>query len=637
MDVHPWRSSLRTRTLWLVLGSIVGLSALSFIARHLGLVRWSWSQRGLGQTIANFTLRDLYDQPVSLADFASRKAVVLVFTGIDCPVGNLYMPRLVALEAKYSPRGVAFLAINSNASDTIEEITAHAREHHVSFPVLRDEANRLADSLRVERIGEVLVIDSSRQLIYRGAFDDQYARGAFKPVPTRHYLAEVLDAVLANEPAPVSLTSSIACPIERVEPQRARKRLRRPDAEFTRLRRKQSPPESIDVGPVTFAKHAEPIIRTHCQPCHRPGEVGPFHLMTYNDARRHADSIYEVVDQGLMPPWHADPNYGHFSNDRSLSEHDRAVLLAWIEQGTPPGDLSQIPPPAPREVGWTIGQPDHVIEMAEPFDVPAEGQIPIQKFKIATHFEQDMWVQAAQAMPGDRAVVHHICVFIIDPELEASGGDSESRAEIRPELVCYAPGDMPCVYPPGVAKRIPAGAILEIQVHYQPIGVPRFDRSSVGLIWARIPVNRIAITRGAANRDLVLKPHASNVLVQSSYTLQEDADLLSLTPHMHYRGRDFRYDVVFPDGRRQTLLSVPYYDFNWQNVYRLATPLSLPRGTRIECFAHFDNSSANPLNPDPTQTVRWGEQSTDEMMIGYLDFCVDYYPRVLARRGQAPR
>jgi hypothetical protein len=273
--------------------------------------------------------------------------------------------------------------------------------------------------------------------------------------------------------------------------------------------------------------------------------------------------------------------------------------------------------------------------MPESYDVQAEGQIPVRKFIVPTGFKEDVWVAAAQAMPGDRAVVHHICVFIIDPSVgKVASNDRERMRREMPELVCYAPGDMPSVFPPGVAKRIPAGASLEIQVHYQPVGVPRFDRSAVGLRLARGTVERLAQTVGVSNREFVLAPGTANIEIRARYTLTEDGELLSLTPHMHYRGRDFRYELVRPDGRREVLLSVPCYDFNWQNVYRLAEPIPFERGTRIECVAHFDNSRGNPVNPDWRQEVRWGEQSTDEMMIGYFDYCTPLLP---SRMAGAPR
>jgi peroxiredoxin/mono/diheme cytochrome c family protein len=577
--------------------------------------------RGLGAPVADFTLPDTGGRPVRLSDVLhGRSAVVLAFTGTGCPVGNLYMPRLVDLERRYRGRGVAFLAINANAHETVEEIGAHALDHHLTFPTLKDRGNAVADRLRVERVGEVLLLDGGGRLRYRGAVDDQYARGAFKAEPTRAYLAEALDAVLAGRAVTTAETAVVTCPIDRVEP--VRRTLRRPDPAFAALRRKDSP-ETVEVGPLTYAEHVAPILKAKCQECHRPGEVAPFSLLSFDDARRWAESIYEVVDQGLMPPWHADPRYGHFANDRSLTDRERAVLLAWVEQGAPPGDLDQAPPPAAPNRGWTIGTPDIVLEMPEAFDVPAHGTVPIQKFLVPTNFNEDVWVQAAQALPGDRAVVHHICAFIVDPAAIRSGSsEPEVRRRERPELVCYAPGDMPSIFPPGVAKRVPAGSYLEIQVHYQPVGVPRFDRSAIGLRLARGPIARMAVTRGAANRDFVIPPHSA-VTLRGSYTLPEDGHLLSLTPHMHYRGRSFRYEAIYPDGRRETLLSVPCYDFNWQNVYRLAEPKFLPRGTRIEGVARFDNTRANPVNPDPSKEVRWGEQSTDEMMIGYFDYCVE--------------
>jgi peroxiredoxin len=577
----------------------------------------------VGDRLEDFRLKATDGSTISRMDFEHKKALVLVFTGIDCPVSNLYMPRLATLAQRYSKQGVAFLGVNSNAHESALDVEEHARQHHLGFPVAKDGENRLADRLRIERTCEAVVLDAQGYVRYHGAIDDQYARGAIRDAPKRAYLAEAIDSVLNGRKVAEPLTSVVACPIERISPKKpARPRL----ASLPKVegRRRRPSPEPADIGDVTYAEDVAPIIQQKCRYCHRPGEVAPFSLRDYDDAKRWAQSIYEVVDQGLMPPWYADPRYGSFSNDRSLSDRERSVLMAWVDQEMPPGDLGKVPLPEPSPQGWTIGEPDLILEMPEPFDVPAEGILDIMRFYVPTNFQEDVWVQAAQAMPGDRAVVHHICVFIMDPErpLDESASLDEQR-DAQPELVCYAPGDMPEVFPPGVAKKIPAGAVLEIQVHYTPIGVPRFDRSSVGLKLARGPVRSLAMTRGASNRNFVLPAGDPNIEVKASYTIKQDGRLLSLTPHMHYRGKDFRYEAVFPDGRRQTLLFVPSYDFNWQSVYRLSEPLPMPRGTRIECVAHFDNSADNPLNPDPTRDVRWGEQSYDEMMIGYLDFCVD--------------
>lgn len=613
---------LRSRRVRLVLWAVLALVGTAFwLAKP-----WAPQprQRLLDERpdlVHGLTLTDLQGQPASLAQFSDRPVLVLVAMGIDCPVGNLYVPRLKQIAEQYGRDGVQIVGLNPNAHETHEQVAAHSAEYGLTFPVLKDDQNKLADRLRMERTCEAVVLDADRRVRYHGAIDDQYERGKIKPEPGRAYLTEALDAVLGGRKVALRETSVIACPIDRIAPKRSAGPAGRVDPALTRIRREQAQP--IEVGAVNYAEHVAPILRAKCQACHSPGEAAPFSLRSLEDAQRWGQSIAEVVDEGLMPPWHADPRYGHFANDRSLSDRDRATLIAWADQGMPPGDPSRAPAPREQAQGWTIGEPDLVFEMLEPFDIPAEGIIDIQKFRVPTHLTEDVWVQAAQAMPGDRAVVHHICVFIIDPAAQSARGlDREQRRELMPELVCYAPGDMPSVFPPGVAKRLPAGATLEIQVHYTPIGTPRFDRSLIGIKLARGPIERMAVTRGVSNRNLVLAPGARDVVLEAEYTLNDDVELLSLTPHMHYRGRSFEYTAVYPDGRSEILLSVPSYDFNWQSVYRLAQPKPLPKGTKLACVAKFDNSDQNPANPDPKATVRWGEQSTDEMMIGYFDYSV---------------
>ncbi len=388
---------------------------------------------------------------------------------------------------------------------------------------------------------------------------------------------------------------------------------------------------AIDVGEVTYAEDVAPIIRDKCQSCHRPGQIAPFSLLSYDQARRWKLGIREVVLDRRMPPWHADPRHGTFANDRGLTAKQRATLVAWVDQGTPLGDESKIPGPRSFPEGWTIGAPDVVLTMNEAFKVPAEGVLSYQKFRVATNFDRDVWVSALEARPGDRKVVHHVCVF-----LDVKLPNEEGRIE-RPELVCYAPGDMPSVFPKGTAKKIPKGATLVIEVHYTPIGTPRDDRSSVGLIFAREPITRRAVTKGIAGKPLVIPAGVKNHEMTSSFTFPFDARLLSLSPHMHYRGKDFRYTATYPDGRSEVLLSVPAYDFAWQSVYRLAAPKPMPRGTRIDCLAHFDNSAKNPANPDPKAVVTWGDQTWDEMMIGYIDYDVVEAESMAGRPKAAPR
>jgi hypothetical protein len=330
-----------------------------------------------------------------------------------------------------------------------------------------------------------------------------------------------------------------------------------------------------------------------------------------------------------MPPWHADPRYGHFSNDRSLSAQDRADLLAWCDRGTPLGEARDVPAARQFTEGWTIGKPDVILEMPEPYYVAAQGVVAYIYFRIPTHFTEDKWIQAAEAIPGDRSVVHHIVVYILP--------DTPRGERPKPIHVCgYAPGDLPLVYPEGTAKRLPAGGTVLLQLHYTPNGKVRVDRSKVGFVFAKSKVTREAFTLGIANADLMLPANTDNVAIASSYTVPSDARLLNLMPHMHLRGKDFEYKIARPGESSKTLLSVPAFDFGWQSYYNLAPPLDLPKGTRIDCLAHFDNSANNPSNPDPSKLVRWGEQTFEEMMIGYVDLDVPIGTTPFAAPDLAP-
>jgi peroxiredoxin len=576
--------------------------------------------RGIGRPVADFTLPNITGSPVSLRDFRGKAAVVLVFMGTECPVGNLYMPRLVELSEAYQGRGVTFLLINANAHETAEDVAEHARSYHVPFPVLKDPGNVLADRFGIERTCETLVLDGLGRLRYRGAIDNQCERGSRKDQPSRSYLVETLDALLAGRAVATTTTEVVGCPIDRVDPLASignRPRVR-PIALET-LAAIKAREEPVAVGQVTYTADVAAILQDRCQSCHRPGQVGPFSLMTYKQARRWARAIREVVEDRRMPPWHADPRFGRFANDRSLTPRQRATLMAWVEQGTPRGEPESEPAPKPFPEGWTIGTPDLVLSMNEPFPVPAQEFVRYKRFRVPTGFTEDRWVQAAEARPGDRAVVHHIGVYVDDHDPNSKPAEPHKKQV----LALYFPGEHSFVFPHGIARRIPAGSDLIFEVHYTPIGLPRTDRSSVGMIFAREPAYHEARTTGISYKPLRIPPHAANYPVSSSYTFPRDAYLLTLMPHMHLRGKDFLYKAVYPDGRTEVLLSVPSYDFGWQSIYILDEPKAMPRGTRIDCLAHFDNSAANPVNPAPDREVTWGEQTWEEMMIGYIDYHED--------------
>jgi peroxiredoxin len=553
--------------------------------------------------VAPFSLKDPRDQAtVSLADLKDRKAVVVVFVGTECTVSNAFLPVLAAMHEAYKAKGVAFLAVNANQQDLPESVAAHARKNKVPFPVLKAPGNAVADSFGATRTPEAFVLAPDGTVLYQGRIDDQFGVGFSRPdKPTRRDLAEALDEILAGKAVSVPRTQASGCLIARAA---------EPKAD----------------GPVTYAKHVSRIVQARCQECHRPGAIGPMALLTYDDARAWSGTIQEVVSEGRMPPWHADPKHGKWANDRSLSAEDRKTLLAWIDGGCPKGDDRDLPPPRRFPDGeWTIGKPDMVFTMPKAYDVPAkvpEGGVPYQYFTVPTNFTEDKWIVAAEARAGAPEVVHHIVVFIV-PKGEAFRPDGPGSL-----LSGTAPGDMPFVAGPGLAKKVPAGARLIFQMHYTPNGKAQQDRSSVGVIFAKGPPPHRVLTKPVHDPNFVLgrdkiPAGAANHKLECSFTFREDAHIVGFMPHMHLRGKDFLFEAEYPDGKKQVLLSVPRYDFNWQSVYRPVEPIAVPKGTRLRCVAHFDNSDRNPNNPDPKKDVYWGDQTWEEMMVGWIDWYWD--------------
>ncbi len=356
----------------------------------------------------------------------------------------------------------------------------------------------------------------------------------------------------------------------------------------------------------TFTKNVAPILYKSCVGCHRPTGVAPMSLMNYKEVRPWAKSIKERVIDRSMPPWFADPKHGEFANDPSLSQKEIDTIVNWVEAGAPKGDDKDMPPAPAFTEGWEIGKPDLVLSMKEEYAVPADGVIPYQYFRIPTNFTEDRWAQAVEIKPGDPRVVHHVIAMIEDRRRNRISG-----------LGGVTPNKRAVISPPGSARLIRAGASILLQMHYTTMGVATKDRTSVGLIFAKEPP-KIALQGGnVMNMSFVIPAGAPNHEVRASKTFTEDTYLYSMMPHMHVRGKDFTYTVVYPDGRSEIVLSVPKYNFDWQLDYELKKPLFLPKGTRLECVAHFDNSIKNRFNPDPTKDVRWGDQTWEEMMIGW--------------------
>ena len=420
-----------------------------------------------------------------------------------------------------------------------------------------------------------------------------------------------------------------------------------------------------NLGAPTFSKDVAPIMFTKCATCHRAGEVAPMPLLSYSDARPWAGAIRQRVSTRAMPPWHADPAHGTFRNDLRLSDKEIDTIVRWVDGGAPEGDPAALPALPKFPEGWQIGKPDAVFEMTQEFDVPASGEIAYQYFEVPTNFTEDKWMQAGEVRAGDRAHVHHIIVYVREPGRTArpnvvtvrpvanatgappaavaatservaaaaalaarqTGGAAQGAG--RPPgggdamLVNWAVGEDAPIHLPGTAKRIPAGSTLVFQVHYTTNGKAGRDRSKIGLVFAKEPPQREIRTGLISNATFAIPPGADNHQVEAEATFSDDVKIWSMHPHMHLRGKDMTYTATYPDGRSEILLRVPKYDFGWQTDYWLAQPLSVPKGTKIRVAAHFDNSPANRANPDPKATVRWGDQTWEEMMIGFFTYTVE--------------
>ncbi len=547
------------------------------------------------EPVAEFKLRDYRGAEHALHDYVDRKLVVLAFLGTECPLAKLYGSRLSDLARTFEPQGVAFLGVNANQHDSVTEIASYARRHDIPFPILKDVGNRLADQVGAERTPEVIVLDGERRIRYRGRIDDQYGVGYAREQPQQHDLKTALEELLAGKTVSRPMTAAVGCLIAK---------MRTPDPQ----------------AKVNYVEHIAPLLNRRCVECHRAGEIAPFALTEYNEVAGWASTIAEVVREGRMPPWHANPEHGKFANDRALTAEEKALIAEWVRAGAPQGDVAKTPPLPTFVSGWGLPkEPDLVVPMAsKPYQVPATGAVRYQYFSVDPQLKEDRWVKASEVLPGNRAVVHHVLVFAKDPEDLRRGGGVDGF------LASYVPGLRPPVYPDGMAKKLPAGSKLIFQVHYTPIGTPQEDICQLGLIFAdEHEVTHEVVTTSAAQRNLRIEPlRADQSFSAMSRPAPTDVLLLSFMPHMHLRGQAFRYEAVLPGGQREVLLDIPRYDFNWQTGYVLAQPRLLPAGTRLACQGVFDNSPDNLNNPDPQATVRWGDQTWEEMLIGYFDIAI---------------
>ncbi len=520
---------------------------------------------------------------------AQSKATVIVLRDIDCPVSRKYAPRLKSIQGEFAmPAGdVEFIYLFTGNGHSVEEMRQDMADGGHVGVLARDPEGTLARALRVRTSSEVFVIDRANTLRYRGAIDDQYGIGYQKNTAENTYLRDALREVLGNTAVAVPATSAPGCVAEH--------------AESTDDKR---------AGSINYHNRISRILQNNCLTCHHQGGAGPFPLETYAQVMAKRKTIRFVIEDQIMPPWGAKHEPGKWLNDMTLGKDDEDDLLAWINNGAPEGDPKDAPQPLEWPVGWKIGKPDLVLQIPEAIQIPAEGAVKYQYVKVRNPLKEGRWIKAMELKPTAPQVVHHALVFRAD---EARGGGLQGY------FMGLVPGETTSVFDDGFGKYLPAGEELVIQLHYTANGKATRDQTELGFVFYDEKPAREIITLAAGTRKFVIPPGANNHEVVADYDVKVAGTIISFAPHTHLRGKAFRYDLIYPDGHSLELIDIPRYDFNWQMRYRLTKPVFAPLGSKIRATAWYDNSAANPANPDPTKEVRFGEQTWEEMMIGYFE------------------
>ncbi len=552
---------------------------------------------GIGRQIADVAFTDLAGRPRRLSGWKNRAGLVIAVTSATCPVSKRYLPSLAALEAELRAQDIGLVLVNPFASESADEIRAQLRDHALAAPYVHDTTQALVAALQARTTTEVFLLDPTRTLIYRGALDDQYGLNYNLAAPRVRYLLRAVEALRRGKAPDIAATAAPGCELD------------------------VRPAPTAASSPVTYHRDVARILQQNCVSCHHPGGIAPFALDTPEAVKDRARTIRRVVTQGTMPPWFAAPqpkgSTSPWANDRSLSARDKADLLAWIASADrPPGDPADAPAKRTFATDWTIGTPDLVVPLSRAHDIPATGVMPYQFDVATTTLTEDKWVTAYEILPSARDVVHHVIVNV--HERGSAVRDHEEGA--TGYWAVYVPGNAAHTYPEGFARRLPAGARVSFQIHYTPSGKATQERLRLGLVFAKAPPRYEVKTLPIVDRDLRIPPGAANHVETASLRLPYDVPILSFMAHLHVRGKAFKYELIGAEGAAETLLDIPRYDFNWQLRYDLKQPRLIPRGSTLRVTAVFDNSTGNPANPDPTKLVRWGPQTYDEMLIGYLEY-----------------
>jgi thiol-disulfide isomerase/thioredoxin/mono/diheme cytochrome c family protein len=563
--------------------------------------------------LTSLAWKDVRGRAYDLPSLKESKAVVFLFSSTQCPLSNIYTPRMIELATDFAPKGVQFFLVNSNREDSREAVQKYAADRKFPFPAIKDNGTELADRLGARVTPEAIILDKTGAVCYRGRLDDNPDRAKVIRSDARAALSELL----AGQPIKFPRTLAAGCAIFR-EPAAAK-----------------AVPAAR--AAVTYTRDIAPILNQNCVTCHRAGEVAPFALETYPQARTWAVPIRDYTARRLMPPWKAVPGFGDFHDTRALTDAQIAALATWADSGMPQGAPKDLPPaprfPDPTE--WSLGRPDLIVQPVRPYHLEAEGKDVYRNFVLPVDFTEDRYVSAMEFKPGNRAVVHHIVTYIdrTGESAKLDGKETEPGYTVPGVGIgvlkaewgeVWVPGRTPRFLPPGVAVKIPKGAKLVMQVHYHKNGAVQTDRSQMALYFAKGDIHQVVQVAPLGNYMFLLRPGDSHQEVHAKLTLPVAVHVRTMFPHMHLLGKEMKVTATLPDGTKKPLIYVNDWDFNWQETYEYKEPVALPAGTVVELDAVYDNSEENPHQLlHPPRTVRFGEQTTDEMCFAFVGFTVD--------------
>jgi len=557
-------------------------------------------------------LQDPAGKPRMLSEFKDKKTLVVVFLGTECPISNSYAEALSKLDARYRDQGVQFVGVNALTGEDVDRVGRHAKEYRISFPVLKDADQALANALGARVTPEAFVLDAGRVVRYQGRIDDSYAsRTKKRSQAASRDLEAALDAVIAGKPVAVRLTEALGCPITRTQS------------------------AASSTAKVTYHRDVAPILQERCQSCHRPGQVAPFSLLSYKDAKSWASEIKTFTQTHQMPPWKAEPGHGDFVDVRRMPDAEIATLAAWADSGAPEGDRKHAPAPKQWADDWMLGKPDLVLKTSEAFNVEATGKDVFRCFVLPTNLTEDKNVVAVEVRPGNARVVHHVINFIDtsgkgrqldqnDPAPGYSTGPGGIGILPAGALGGWAPGNFPRFLPAGVGMPLPKGSDVVIQVHYHKTGKPETDQTSIGLYFAKEPVQKRLRTWPLTTLAIKIPPDVARHEIKVRHTVPFDVTALTITPHMHLLGKEMKVTATLPDGTVKNMVWIKDWDYRWQDTYRFKEPVALPKGTHLDLVAYYDNTKNNPLNPhNPPKQVGFGEETTDEMAFAFIEYVLD--------------